>query len=117
MNEEYFKEGQYLITCVVQRGKADKIVKAALEAGAGGATVFFGRGMGLRDRLGLLGLAIVPEKEIVLIVSEKKETPRIFDVIIEAAKLNVPGMGVAFVTPIHAVVGLVPFEPSTDEHR
>jgi len=98
-------------------GKADKVVKAALEAGAGGATVFFGRGMGLRDRLGLLGLAIVPEKEILLIVSEKKETPRIFDVIIEAAKLNVPGMGIAFVTPIHAVAGLDPFELSTDEQR
>ncbi|MBN2284327.1 MAG: P-II family nitrogen regulator [Deltaproteobacteria bacterium] len=109
MNEEHFNEEKDLITCVVQRGKADKVAKAALDAGAGGATVFFGRGMGLRERLGLLGLAIVPEKEIILIVSEKTDTSRIFDAVIEAGKLNVPGMGIAYVSPIHAVVGLVPF--------
>ena len=115
MNKAYLKEGLELITCVVQRGKADKVAKAALAAGAGGATVFFGRGMGLRERLGLLGLAIVPEKEIIMIVSEKKETPLIFDAIVEAAKLNVPGMGIAYVIPIHAVVGLVPFK--ADKHE
>jgi len=115
MNKAYLKEGLELITCVVQRGKADKVAKAALVAGAGGATIFFGRGMGLRERLGLLGLAIVPEKEIIMIVSEKKETPRIFDAIVETAKLNVPGMGIAYVIPIHAVAGLVPFKSDTNE--
>ena len=108
MNEESFRKEQDLITCVVQRGKADKVAKAALDAGAGGATVFFGRGMGLRERLGLLGLAIVPEKEIILIVSEKTDTLRIFNAVIEAGKLDVPGMGIAYVSTIQAVVGLVP---------
>ncbi len=110
MNKAYLKEGLELITCVVQRGKADKVAKAALAAGAGGATIFFGRGMGLRERLGLLGLAIVPEKEIIMIVCDKIETPKIFDAIVETAKLNVPGMGIAYVIPIHAVVGLVPMK-------
>jgi nitrogen regulatory protein P-II 1 len=100
-------EGQELITCVVQRGKADKVVKAAIEAGAGGATVMFGRGMGLRERLGLLGLAIVPEKEIIMIVTLKNKTKAIFAEVIKAAHLTTPGMGIAYITPIHGVAGLV----------
>ena len=65
--------------------------------------------------MGLLGLAIVPEKEIIMIVCEKNETPRVFDAIVEAAKLNVPGMGIAYVTPIRAVIGVAPFESETSE--
>lgn len=107
-----FQEGLQLITCILQRGKADKVVKAALEAGAAGATVFFGRGMGLRDRLGLLGLAIVPEKEIIMIVSKQEETSRIFETIVKIAHLDTPGMGIAYVIPIHAVAGLISVDSS-----
>ncbi len=96
-----------LITCVVQRGKADGIVKAAMQAGAGGATVSFARGMGVRERLGLLGLAIVPEKEIILIVATKKASGKIFRAVVDAAGLKTPGLGIAYITPIGDVAGLV----------
>jgi nitrogen regulatory protein P-II 1 len=99
------QEALELITCVVQRGKADKVAKAALEAGAGGATIFFARGMGLREKLGLLGLAIVPEKEVVLIVSNKAATKTIFDTVVRTARLDVPGMGIAYVTSISMSAG------------
>jgi|WetSurMetagenome_2_1015567.scaffolds.fasta_scaffold00046_32 nitrogen regulatory protein P-II 1 len=94
-----------LITCVVQRGKADKVAKAALDAGAGGATIHFARGMGLREKLGLLGLAIVPEKEAVLIVTPETLTKKIFDAVVKAARLDVPGMGIAYVTPVTMAAG------------
>jgi nitrogen regulatory protein P-II 1 len=103
----FLQEAVEVITCVVQRGKADKVAKAALDAGAGGATIFFARGMGLREKLGLLGLAIVPEKEVLMILCGKKDTQRIFDMVVKAAKLDVPGMGIAYVSPISAVAGLV----------
>jgi nitrogen regulatory protein P-II 1 len=102
------QEGLELITCVVQRGRGDRIAQAALEAGAGGATLFFGRGMGQRERLGLLGLAIVPEKEIIMIVCRKEETETIFNSVVQAGKLDTPGMGIAYVIPIHAVAGFIP---------
>ena len=38
-----------LITCIVQRGKGDDVWKAANEAGAGGVTINFARGMGVRE--------------------------------------------------------------------
>ena len=40
-----------LITCIVQRGMADTIVDAAQNAGAQGATVYYARGSGVRERL------------------------------------------------------------------
>ena len=95
----------HLITCVVQRGSGDAISKAAIKAKAGGATTFFARGTGARDRLGLLGLAIVPEKEVVMILCKPEESSRIFDAVSAAGKLDVPGMGIAFVTPVIRVSG------------
>ena len=109
-NNFHRQEGLELITCVIQRGKGDKVAKAAMDAGAGGATIFFGRGMGLRERLGLLGLAIVPEKEVIMIVSKKEQTEAIFNAVAEAGKLDTPGMGIAYVIPIYAVAGLVTAE-------
>ena len=94
-----------LITCVVQRGKGDTVVKAAIDAGAGGATVFFARGTGTRERLGLLGLAIVPEKEIVLLLCSEDQSERIFEAVCKAGKLDVPGMGIAYITPVIGMAG------------
>ena len=98
-------EQTHLITCIVQRGKGDAIAQAAIKAGAGGATTHFARGTGTRERLGLLGLAIVPEKEVVLVICKEDESLRIFDAVAKAGKLDVPGMGTAYITPIIKVVG------------
>jgi nitrogen regulatory protein P-II 1 len=100
--------GLELITCIVQRGKADKVAKAALKAGASGATISFARGMGLRERLGLLGLAIVPEKEVITVVCEETTTAAIFAAVVAAAHLDVPGMGIAFVHSLSRVAGFFP---------
>ena len=96
-----------LITCIVQRGRADKLVKAAIAAGANAATVFFARGMGIRERLGLLGLAIVPEKEVILIVCRDTLVQTLLDTLTKAEGLDVPGHGVAYVTSIERAVGLL----------
>ena len=94
-----------LITCVVQRGNGDAVSKAALKAKAGGATTFFARGAGNRQMLGLLGLAIVPEKEVVMILCKVEDSSRIFDAVAAAGKLDTPGMGVAYMIPILQVRG------------
>jgi nitrogen regulatory protein PII len=94
-----------LITCIVQRGKGDEVWKAAKEAGAGGATIYFARGMGVRERLGILGMAISAEKEVILLVVPEQQTDKIFDAVIKAAKLDTPGMGFAFIQEAGRVVG------------
>jgi nitrogen regulatory protein PII len=95
-----------LITCVLQRGKANDVAKAAMQAGAKGATVVYGRGMGVGELMGALGFAIVPQKEVIQIVTTADNTRKLFDVVVEAAELTKPGMGIAYIIPIHEAAGL-----------
>ena len=97
-----------LITCIVQRGNADAIVAAAQTAGAQGATVHFGRGSGVRERLGVLGVAVEVEKEIVNIVVSSEQADRVFDAMYLAGNLDTPGMGIMYMTPLEKAATYIP---------
>ena len=96
-----------LITCIVQRGKAEKVIDAALLAGAPGATYYYGRGTGVRQKLGLLSKLIVPEKEIILIVTKKNQTDVVFDAVVKAGKLDKKGQGFAYTHTIDRAIGFL----------
>lgn len=93
-----------LITCIVQRGKAENAVRAAMLAGAPAATISFARGTGIRERLGLLKIAISPEKEVIEIVVTSDCADKVFDALVDAAKLRTPGMGFIYMTPVTRVL-------------
>lgn len=99
-----------LITCVVQRGVAEPIINAAREAGAQGATVNFGKGMGMRERLGLLGVAVEVEKEVIQIVVSTEQVDRVFEQMYLAGKLDTPGMGIAYITQLEKAATYIPPE-------
>lgn len=97
-----------LITCIVQRGSADRIVEAAREGGAQGATVFFARGTGIRERLGILGVAVEVEKEVINVVVASDQASRIFERMYLAGKLDTPGMGFMYITPLEKAATYIP---------
>ncbi len=97
-----------LITCIVQRGLADPIVKAAREAGAQGATVYFARGTGVRERLGVLGVAVEVEKEIINVVVASDQVDYIFEKMFLAGKLDTPGMGFIYCAPLEKAATYIP---------
>ena len=99
-----------MITCVVQRGKADEVVQAAQDAGAQGATIYYGSGSGVRERLGLLGLAVDVEKEIITILCGDDQLYRIFERMYFAAELDLPGGGIIYVTKLEKAATFVPKE-------
>jgi nitrogen regulatory protein P-II 1 len=99
-----------LITCIVQKGLADTIVKAAQDAGAQGATVFYAKGGGVRERLGILGIAVEVEKEVVNIVVATDQIDRVFEKIYLAGNLDTPGMGFMYVTPLEKAATYIPKE-------
>lgn len=99
-----------LITCIVQRGEADNIVKEAREAGAQGATVFYGRGTGVRERLGVLGITVEAEKEVIQVVVSTDQADRIFECMYIAGKLDTPGMGFMYLTPLEKAATFIPRE-------
>jgi nitrogen regulatory protein PII len=99
-----------LITCIVQRGLADTIIKAAREAGAQGATVNYARGTGIRERLGIMGVAVEVEKEIINVVVSSDQADRIFEKMYLAGKLDTPGMGFMYITPLDKAATFIPPE-------
>ena len=99
-----------LITCIVQRGLADDILKAAWEAGAQGATIYYARGSGVRERLGVLGVTVELEKEVINIVVAADQVDRVFEKMYLAGKLDTPGMGFIYVTPLEKAATYVPPE-------
>lgn len=101
-----------LITCVLQRGRANQVAKAAMQAGASGATVFPARGMGLGELVKALGFPIVPQKEVITVVASVASTKKIFSAVCQAAEVSTPGMGIAYISPIQEVVGLFKGTPS-----
>ena len=106
-----------LITCIIQRGQANGIVKAALAAGAQGATVHYATGCGVRERLGLLGVAVEVEKEVINIVVANEQADRIFEVMYRAGRLDTPGMGFIFMTPLEKAATFIPREVAARVRR
>ena len=62
-NITYLSEAN-LITCVLQTGLAEGVLEAAKNCGAQGATISYARGTGIRERMGLLGVTIDEQKEV-----------------------------------------------------
>jgi nitrogen regulatory protein PII len=99
-----------LITCVVQRGLADDVIKASQEAGAQGATTYFARGSGVRERLGILGVAVEVEKEVINIVVANDQVERVFEKMYLAGQLDTPAMGIIYTTPLEKLATHIPDE-------
>jgi nitrogen regulatory protein P-II 1 len=100
-----------LLTAIVQRGAADAVVQAAQEVGAQGATIFHARGTGVRQkRMGVLGLTVNAEKEVIYIVVPSDIADLVFERIFVAAKLDTPGMGILWMTALEKMATHVPHE-------
>lgn len=100
-----------LITVVVQRGVADLVVQVAVDSGAQGATVFHAHGTGIRQKhLGLLGLTVNTEKEIIYIAVPSEQADSMFERIFVSAKMDTPGMGILWMTRLDKMATYVPHD-------
>lgn len=96
-----------LIVAIVNRGFSDLVMDAARAAGASGGTILHGRGTGVHEAVQFFGVAIHPEKEIVLILTRTEERHKIMAAIAEGAELNQQGRGLTFSLPVDEVSGIV----------
>lgn len=92
--------GYEAIIAIVERGKANAVVKKASEAGARGATIAYGRGSGEHIFSFFRSLQIEPAKEIICIICPGEEVDKVYDAVVEAAKVKKKGMGIVFTMPI-----------------
>lgn len=94
------------IVTVVERGKADKVVAKAKEAGATGATIFYGRGTGETEVKRFLNMNIEASKEIIFILTDVERYKPIMEAIVDSGNLKAPGTGIVFSVPVTHLIGL-----------
>lgn len=94
------------IVTIVDKGRSDVIVKASKKAGAEGGTVLYGRGTGVREMKSILGIAIEPEKEIIITLVPEAISRTVLAAIVDAGQLEKPGAGIAFILPVKGVAGI-----------
>lgn len=99
------EENLELITVIAQHKDEQKVVDAALKAGAPGITYFYGRGTGVRQRLGFLGNLIEEEKIVILMVVPPSKSLDVIKAVTQAAALDKPGNGFIFSQRVQNVVG------------
>lgn len=98
--------GFELITIITNAGYADDVMAAARKAGASGGTIMTGRGTGTEEDVKFFGISLVPEKDVLLIVSTRETTKAIIEAACAVPKLNEPGGGVVFTTGVEEFIVL-----------
>lgn len=108
MAKRTYLENLIIITCIVERGKAEEVIEAAKKAGAKAATIAFARGTGIREKLGLLGVVIQPEKEVIEIAIVRELADAVFDAMVDAGQLTLPGKGFIYMTECLKALTYIP---------
>ena len=98
----------FLITCVLQKELAEGVLAAAKNIGAQGATISYARGTGIRERMGLLGVTIDEQKEVIRIIVSEEQANLVFEAMYLAGKLDTPGMGIMYMVKLDRVATYVP---------
>ncbi|WP_018921572.1 P-II family nitrogen regulator [Salsuginibacillus kocurii] len=106
-----------LMVTIVAKGKASKLVKAAKDHGAEGATILNGRGTGIHEYKKLFGMEVQPEKEIILILVPDSKIEEIRDALREEGNLDEPGTGIGFVVETKYLFGINHELSGTDQNQ
>lgn len=89
-----------LICVIVNFGFAEDIMQAARKAGAKGGTILKARGTGTEKDNSFFGITIVPEKDMIMILTLRGDADRILGAIRNCPCLSEPGIGIAFTMPV-----------------
>ncbi|MDR2069935.1 MAG: hypothetical protein LBP81_00755 [Treponema sp.] len=103
-DDELQAEDYACICCTVSRGEGEALAAAVLELGLCVPIVFFGSGVGLRDKLGLLRITIPVEKEIIWFLVPRSDAELVEKTLIPRARFDVPGHGFLYKSFVHAPV-------------
>lgn len=95
-----------IILASVKPALTDKIVDAAKDSGATGATIIPARGTGIHEAKTFFGLSLEAQTDIIMFLLEEHMVEKILTTIGEVGRFDKPGTGIAFVLPVDQVIGL-----------
>lgn len=98
-----------LLVALLEDDKTDKVLDAAREAGATGATVLNqARGEGVKKSKTFFGLSLETQRDMVMFLVEEHMSRKILEKIAEVGEFDdKPGTGIAFQLDVEDAVGVV----------
>ncbi len=96
----YLKKLSYVICVLSLPGSGEKLAKVAIDLGICVPLITHGVSNDLRDQLGLIRITISPEKEVVHLIIPEQDTTSIIKLLLEEGRLDRPGRGYIYQTPI-----------------
>tara|TARA_Y100001980_G_scaffold45816_1_gene27188 strand:- start:56049 stop:57194 length:1146 start_codon:yes stop_codon:yes gene_type:complete len=96
----FLKDLSYVVCVLTGHEAGEQLAKTALELGVCVPLLTYGTGNDIRDQLGLLRITISPDKEVVHLVMPRQDSESIIKLLIEESKLDQPGRGYIFQTPV-----------------
>ncbi|MEF2144542.1 MAG: P-II family nitrogen regulator [Desulfovibrionaceae bacterium] len=94
------------ILAMVKPNLTDKVVDAAKDAGATGATIIAASGTGIREAKSFFGLCLDVRTDIILFLVAEDMVQPVISAVESAGRFSEPGTGIAFVLPVESAVGL-----------
>ena len=95
-----------VVIAAVKTDLTDRVVHAAKEAGATGATIAPSHGTGIHEAKTFFGLTLEAQTDLVLFLLEEHLVEAVMKAIYKAGRFEKPGTGIAFVLPVDQVAGL-----------
>ena len=97
-----------LIIALVEDTVTDKVMKAARESGATGATVISNaRGEGLKGITTFFGLSLETQRDVIMFLVEEHMSRAILETIAEVAEFDQkPGTGIALQVDVEDAIGV-----------
>ena len=109
-------ENHEVIFAIINAGYADRAMDVARAQGARGGTILNARGVAREKEAAFFGIAIHPDKEILMLVVEKNIRDNILNALYKEMGMDKKAQGIAFSLPVSDVAGLAdPILEKTEE--
>lgn len=95
-----------LMIAIVKRGHSRQVISEAKKAGADGATIVYGEGIGRNEKPTFFGLPVTHEKDVVFIAVDGHYEKAIAEAVAHAGKLGKPGYGLGFTVHLDKLLGV-----------
>jgi len=95
-----------LIISIINQGFSDEFMNTARDAGATGGTIIHSRGTAHKGAVKVFGVSVQDEKELILILTDRRKKETIMRSVCEAHGLNSKAQGIIFSVPADNVTGL-----------
>ncbi|MFC3212114.1 P-II family nitrogen regulator [Planomicrobium okeanokoites] len=106
-----------LMIAIVKRGYSRPVIAEAKKAGADGATIVYGEGIGRNEKPTFLGLPVTHEKDVIFIAVDGEIEAPVAEAVSREGKLGKSGYGLGFTVHLSKLLGVPHLTKRPDDRR